>query len=63
MKGQMRIYYDDKGDYLTIFVGESRPNYGEEISSGITVFKEEETDEVIGVGILNFRKKGSKHRR
>jgi len=53
----MRIYYDEEGDYLTIFIGESRPNYGEEISSGVTIFKDEATDEVIGVGILNFRKK------
>jgi len=53
----MRIYYDEEGDYLTIFVGESTPNYGEEVSSGITIFKDEETDEIIGVGILNFRKK------
>ena len=56
MKGQMRIYYDEEGDYLEIFIGDSRPNYGEETSSGITLFKDEKTDEVVGVGILNFRK-------
>ena len=53
----MKIYYDEEGDYLTIFVGDSKPNYGEEVSSGITIFKDEETDEIIGIGILNFRKK------
>lgn len=57
MKGNMRIYYDEEGDYLEIFIGDSRPNYGEDIASGVTVFKDEETDEIIGVGILNFRKK------
>ena len=57
MKGQMKIYYDKEGDYLTIFVGDSKPNYGEDISSGITIFKDEETDEIIGIGILNFKKK------
>ncbi|MEK6925906.1 MAG: DUF2283 domain-containing protein [Nanoarchaeota archaeon] len=57
MKNQMKIYYDEEGDYLTIFVGDSKPNYGEEVSSGITIFKDEETDEIIGIGILNFRKK------
>ena len=57
MKGNMRIYYDEEGDYLEIFIGDSRPNYGEEIAGGVTVFKDEESDEVIGVGILNFRKK------
>ena len=53
----MRIYYDEDGDYLEIFIGGPMPNYGEDISPGVTVFKDEKTDEIIGVGILNFRKK------
>ena len=53
----MNIYYDEEGDYLEIFIESNRPNYGEEVASGITIFKDEETDEVIGIGILNFRKK------
>ena len=57
MKGNMNIYYDEEGDYLEIFIESNRPNYGEEVASGITIFKDEETDEVIGIGILNFRKK------
>ena len=57
MKGNMRIYYDEEGDYLEIFIGGPKPNYGENIASGVTIFKDEETDEIIGVGILNFRKK------
>jgi len=57
MNGQMKIYYDEEGDFLEIFIKKGVPNYGEEIAPGITVFKEEDTDEIIGVGILNFRKK------
>ena len=57
MEGQMRIYYDEEGDYLDIFVGKPLPNYGEEMDDDITVFKDEETDEVIGIGILNFKKR------
>ena len=57
MKGKMNIYYDEFGDYLEIFIGESRPNYGEDISKEITIFKDEETDEIIGIGILNFKKR------
>lgn len=56
----MNIYYDEEGDYLDIFIGKSRPNYGEEVSDGVTVFKDEETDEIIGVGILGFRKRAKK---
>lgn len=57
MKGNMRIYYDEEGDYLEISIGQPVSNYGEDISSGVTIFKDDNTDEVTGVGILNFRKK------
>ncbi len=60
MKGKLSIYYDEEGDYLEIFTKTGKPSYGEEVSSGITVFKDEETDEIIGVGILNFKKKANK---
>ena len=55
MEGKMRIYYDEEGDYLTIFLGESKSNYGEDIKEDITLFKDQKTDEIIGIGILNFR--------
>ena len=57
MKGKLSIYYDEEGDYLEIFIKTKRPTYGEDIASGITVFKDEETDEIIGIGILNFKNK------
>ena len=51
----MRVYYDEEGDYLEIRIGEPRENYGEELSDDITIFKDEKTDEVVGIGILNFK--------
>ncbi|MFQ5531690.1 MAG: DUF2283 domain-containing protein [Candidatus Nanoarchaeia archaeon] len=57
MEGEMRIYYDEEGDYLTIFIGDSKPNYGEDIAEDVTLFKDNETNEVIGIGILNFRER------
>ncbi|MDO8467821.1 MAG: hypothetical protein Q7S56_02655 [Nanoarchaeota archaeon] len=57
MEGEMKIYYDEEGDYLEIFVGDSRPSYGEDINDDVTLFKDQETDEVIGMGILNFRER------
>lgn len=57
MKGKMRIYYDREGDYLTIFAGKPVPNYGEDIAEGVTIFKDQETDEVVGVGIQEFSEK------
>ena len=56
MKGKLRIHYDEEGDYLDMFVGEPRPNYGEELTEGITIFRDENTNEVVGVGIINFKK-------
>lgn len=57
MEGEMKIYYDEEGDYLTIFIGDSKPNYGEDIAEDITLFKDQKTDEIIGIGILNFRER------
>ena len=55
MKGQMRIYYDEEGDYLEIFISNASPTYGEDIGDDITLFKKESTGEVVGIGILNFK--------
>ena len=57
MEGEMRIYYDEEGDYLTIFTGESKPNYGEEIEDDVTIFRDQTSDEIVGIGILNFKEK------
>ena len=57
MKGKLSIYYDEEGDYLEIFIKTQQKGYGEDIAPGITIFKDEKTDEVIGIGILNFKHK------
>ena len=59
MKGKMNMYYDEEGDYLEIFAGEPVENYGEDIAEDITIFKDEKTDEVVGIGILNFKKRAT----
>ncbi|HLC74061.1 MAG TPA: hypothetical protein VJH20_05505 [Candidatus Nanoarchaeia archaeon] len=53
----MRIYYDNELDYLTIFVGSPITNYGEDIAEGVTVFKDQKTNEIIGIGIQEFKEK------
>ncbi len=57
MKGKMNIYYDQEGDYLEIFIEDSSPTYGEEMGNDITVFKSEKTNDVVGIGILNFKRR------
>lgn len=57
MKGKMSIYYDEEGDYLEIFIDGQSPTYGEEMEDDITLFKKEGSNEVVGVGILNFKER------
>ena len=57
MNGNMNIYYDKEGDYLEIFIDGSGQTYGEEIGNDITLLKSEDSDEVVGITILNFRRR------
>ena len=51
--------YDEEADYLEIFVGEPREDYGEHISKDIVIFKYEDNGQLYGVGIFNFKKRAS----
>ncbi|MBI2629336.1 DUF2283 domain-containing protein [Candidatus Pacearchaeota archaeon] len=55
MKGQMRVYYDEEADFLEISIAEPRQNYGDHISEDVVLYRDEETDEIVGIGIFNFK--------
>ena len=55
MENQIRIYYDQEADYLEVRLTSPRENYGEDLSGNITIFRDEETDEIVGIGIFNFK--------
>ena len=57
MEGKMNIYYDEEGDYLEIFMESSSPTYGEEVGDDITLLKKEGSNEIVGISVLNFRKR------
>ena len=60
MKGPINIYYDDEGDFLEITVSNPpKESYCEDISEDVFVRKDEETKEIMGIGILNFKKHAS----
>ncbi len=59
MTKNMEIRYDEEADYLEIFVGEPREDYGEHISEDIVIFKYENNDQLYGVGIFNFKKRAA----
>ena len=59
MAKNMEMHYDEEADYLEIFVGEPREDYGEHISKDIVIFKYEDNDQLYGVGIFNFKKRAA----
>ena len=54
------IYYDEEGDFLEITFGlPPTKEYSEEIEPGVFITKDEDTEEVKGIGILSFKKRTS----
>lgn len=52
------IYYDEAGDFLEITFGiPPQEEYSEEIEPGVFITKDEETNEIKGLGILSFKRR------
>ena len=52
------IYYDEAGDFLEITLGvPPKTEYSDEIEPGVFITKDEETNEIKGIGILDFKKR------
>tara|TARA_Y100000034_G_C6783729_1_gene350485 strand:+ start:175 stop:429 length:255 start_codon:yes stop_codon:yes gene_type:complete len=52
------MYYDPEGDFLEIIFGLSPDDgYSEEIEPGVFIHRVEDTEEIYGVGIINFKKR------
>lgn len=45
----LKLFYDADIDYLEVFFDRT-PNYGEDIEKGLTVFKDEKNDKIVGYG-------------
>jgi uncharacterized protein YuzE len=59
MNHKMEMRYDEEADYLEIFIGEPREDYGEHKSEDIVLFKYEDNDQIYGIGIFNFKKRAA----
>ena len=57
MEGEMRIYYDEEGDFLEISIGKPTKCVAEEVEPGIFLRKDEKTNEVKSIGIVSFKKR------
>jgi len=52
------IYYDEAGDFLEVTFGvPPETEYSDEIEPGVFITRDEETEEVKGIGILGFKKR------
>lgn len=57
MKGPMRVYYDEEGDFLEISVGKPSKCYASELGQGVFLRMDEKTEEIKSIGILGFKKR------
>lgn len=60
MKGQMRVHYDEEGDFLEISVGKPTECYATEVEPGVFIRIDEASGDVKSIGILSFKER-SKH--
>lgn len=52
------IYYDEEGDFLEVSFGvPPETEYTEDLDSGIFITKDEKTNEIKSIGILDFRRR------
>mgnify|MGYP000577907251 CR=1 FL=1 len=52
------IYYDEEGDFLEITFGLPPENeYTDQVESGVFITRDAKTNEIKGIGILNFKKR------
>ncbi|MFA4886912.1 MAG: DUF2283 domain-containing protein [Candidatus Nanoarchaeia archaeon] len=57
MKGKMRLYYDEEGDFLEISLGKPTKCHASEVEPGIFLRFDDQTNQVKSIGILDFKKR------
>ena len=57
MKKEIRIYYDDEGDYFEIFFGKATKGFYRDIGKDIFERIDEKTGKTTGFSILGFKKR------
>ena len=55
MKDHLRVHYDEEGDFLEISVGKPTKCIANEVKPGVFIRRDEKTDEVKSIGILDFK--------
>ena len=59
MKGNLKIYYDEEGDFLEIHIGEFEEGYFRNLGGGIFERVNKNTGKITGIAIASFKKRTS----
>ena len=57
MEGEMKVYYDEEGDYLEITLGNISNCYFDNVGNGIFKIIDKTTKEVKGISIHSFKER------
>ena len=57
MKGNLKIYYDEEGDFLELHIGKFREGYFRNLGKGIFERIDNKTGKVTGIAIASFKKR------
>lgn len=60
MESQLHVYYDEEADFLEITMGKFSNSYCRDIEEGVFERIDEDTGEVVGIGILSFKERPGK---
>lgn len=57
MKSNMRIHYDEEGDFLEINIGKPVKGFFKDVGNDIFERVDEKTNKIVGVAVFNFKKR------
>lgn len=57
MEGNLNFFFDEKGDVLDITIGKPKKAVTKELKDDIAIRCDPKTGEIVGIVILNFKKR------
>jgi uncharacterized protein YuzE len=57
MEGKINFFFDEEGDVLDITIGKPKKGVAKELKNDIAIRCDPETGEIVGIVILNFKKR------
>ena len=57
MKGKLSLYYDEKGDFLELHIGDYTEGHFRNLGKGVFERIDKKTKKVTGIAIMGFKKR------